>query len=499
MRTGNLTTRKITKGIRRSTIANQSLVGTSGNDTLNSFKGKGKNTVRGKGGNDKLFAGQNDKLFGDAGDDILDARKGKRKNQLFGGQGNDKLYAKSLETLDGGQGADELWIANGAFPIGVSTIKNFEIGVDKIGISSLPGVTTFNDLTLTQQGGDTLISAKGQALGVLSGVTASNLSSNDFVGLQVSPPLSLPKLSISHSSVAEGNTGKVNVVFTVGLDVSSNAPITVDYATANGAAIASSDYVVVNGTLTFAPGETAKSVMVEVISDITIEADETFVVNLSNPTNAEITNGQATGTILDDDNTTTIRGIGNEASGGRINNTFVKYSFKLYTITPEGNFREDNNPDNYSGTFKGAIENFQAEIKDTSEVTDGHPTGTFPEFREVCVNGLTLDLKAALNFDPDRKLISIVYTLTSSELEAQGIIKLDLIIDQSVDPDNFKAIGDPVQAVNSIEYIIREDLLKRVNLIGVSSKTACDVNPENEPASGTVIDIPDREVEVPIP
>jgi len=77
--------------------------------------------------------------------------------------------------------------------------------------------------------------------------------------------------------------------------------VTVNYATADGTATAGSDYQSMSGTLTFAPGETSKTITVQVIGDRLAEPNETFTVNLRNPTNANIGNGQGVGTILDDE------------------------------------------------------------------------------------------------------------------------------------------------------------------------------------------------------
>ncbi|HKA05799.1 MAG TPA: Calx-beta domain-containing protein, partial [Gemmataceae bacterium] len=109
-----------------------------------------------------------------------------------------------------------------------------------------------------------------------------------------------PGLSISDASVTEGNTGTVGMVFTVTLSAPSTQPVTVNFATANGTAGAS-DYVSASDTLTFAPGETSKTITVQVIGDVLNEANETFFVNLSSPVNATIADGQGVGTILDDD------------------------------------------------------------------------------------------------------------------------------------------------------------------------------------------------------
>src|SRR5262249_34525347 len=81
----------------------------------------------------------------------------------------------------------------------------------------------------------------------------------------------------------------------------SGQTVLVNFATANGTATAGSDYIATNGVLTFAPGSTNQSVIVKVIGDLLGESNETFFVNLSNPNNATITDGQGLGTILDDE------------------------------------------------------------------------------------------------------------------------------------------------------------------------------------------------------
>src|SRR5437660_1579847 len=81
------------------------------------------------------------------------------------------------------------------------------------------------------------------------------------------------------------------------------SPVTakVDFATTDGTAKAGSDYVATSGTLTFNPGDTQKTVTVQVNGDTLNEPDETFFVTLTNPVNSTITRAQATGTIKNDD------------------------------------------------------------------------------------------------------------------------------------------------------------------------------------------------------
>lgn len=110
-----------------------------------------------------------------------------------------------------------------------------------------------------------------------------------------------PTLSINDVTVMEGNAGTVNAVFTVTLATPSGQTVTVNYATANGTATAGSDYVSNSGVLTFPAGSTTRTLNVIVNGDATVEANETFWVNLSNPVNATISHNQGVGTINTDD------------------------------------------------------------------------------------------------------------------------------------------------------------------------------------------------------
>ena len=110
-----------------------------------------------------------------------------------------------------------------------------------------------------------------------------------------------PSLRVSDVTVTEGNTGTTNATFVVSLSAKSGRSVTVGYATADGGAIAGSDYVAATGLLTFAPGETSKSVNVAVKGDKVKESIETFFLNLTNPLNATLADAQGVGTIKDND------------------------------------------------------------------------------------------------------------------------------------------------------------------------------------------------------
>ena len=108
-------------------------------------------------------------------------------------------------------------------------------------------------------------------------------------------------LSISDVTVTEGHSGTVDAVFTVSLSTASSQTVTVDYATAGGTAAAGTDFTAASGTLTFAPGETSRTIAVTVLSDVIDELDESFAIDLSGAVNAGLADAQAIGTILDDE------------------------------------------------------------------------------------------------------------------------------------------------------------------------------------------------------
>jgi len=110
-----------------------------------------------------------------------------------------------------------------------------------------------------------------------------------------------PALSIADLTVAEGNGEHSHFMFTVTLDKAAAEPVTVAYSTANGTATAGSDYAATSGTLTFAAGETSKTVHVDISGDTVFEGNETFAVTLSNASGATIADATAVGTIVNDD------------------------------------------------------------------------------------------------------------------------------------------------------------------------------------------------------
>jgi len=105
-------------------------------------------------------------------------------------------------------------------------------------------------------------------------------------------------------SKAEGKTrSSTSFTFTVSLSAAYDQPVTVSYRTVNGTATAGSDYTSTSGSVTFAPGETTKTITIQLKGDNKRESNETFYLELlNNSSNSLLTRTRGIGTILNDDN-----------------------------------------------------------------------------------------------------------------------------------------------------------------------------------------------------
>jgi Calx-beta domain len=131
-------------------------------------------------------------------------------------------------------------------------------------------------------------------------------------------------LSVSDVTLIEGNAGSQYAEVRVSLDAPSAQTVRVNYNTADGTALAGSDYEAASGKLTFAPGETSKTIRVSVSGDRLGEPDETFVVKLHGAKNAKVADGTGVVTIADDEPRLTIGdGVATEGNSGTTLMTFT--------------------------------------------------------------------------------------------------------------------------------------------------------------------------------
>jgi hypothetical protein len=147
--------------------------------------------------------------------------------------------------------------------------------------------------------GDRLPEPKETFAVYLTGATNATIIDGQGIGMIADDE---PQISISDVSKREGRKNTTSFVFTVTLSAAYDQPVTMSFRTVDGTAKAGEDYVAQTGTLTFAPGETTKTITIEVKGDSKREADETFYLDLfANSGNSLFTKNRGLGTILNDD------------------------------------------------------------------------------------------------------------------------------------------------------------------------------------------------------
>jgi serine protease AprX len=198
-----------------------------------------------------------------------------------------------------------LQITSTGFPIGATLIIP--------GVAGAFSTTTDFDLYLLDPNGGQVASSefltRQEEVGYLPPTTGTYvLRVKSFAGsgnyyVDVSAPLGAPppSLAVADTSMTEGAAGTRLATFTVSLSQAAAAPISVLYATEDGSATAPADYSVAEGSLTFTPGQVAKTVSVQVAGDSVVEQNELFFVRLSSASGATIADSHGRGTILNDD------------------------------------------------------------------------------------------------------------------------------------------------------------------------------------------------------
>ncbi len=173
---------------------NDSIQGGSRHDVLNG--GADDDSLTGNSGNDQLVGGSgDDRLTGDKGNDSLKGLSG--NDRLNGGEGNDQLDGGAGfdrvnggkdddvlmdygggDFLTGGQGSDQFGVGS-PLATEATRITDFKVGTDQIKILRLGA--TFEDLTLENRKGETIVLDQGEAIAILSNVKTSRLKQSSFV------------------------------------------------------------------------------------------------------------------------------------------------------------------------------------------------------------------------------------------------------------------------------------------------------------------------------
>ena len=177
-------------------------------------------------------------------------------------------------------------------------------GSDHVGVLSTPVTIPAGSLSTALEvtvNGDTLYEADESFWVVTSSLVNATYAQDDTAIGTITNDDDPPTISIDDPTVAEGDAGPTDLVFTLSLGAPSGLPASVDWATVDGSATAPSDYVAASGTVTIPAGATSATATVAVNGDTAIELDESFDLVLSDPIYATIADDTGTGTITNDD------------------------------------------------------------------------------------------------------------------------------------------------------------------------------------------------------
>jgi hypothetical protein len=190
----------------------------------------------------------------------------------------------------------DLWTTGGSAIAGQDYVApSFSTLQIPAGQSSLLVPVTINGDTLVESDENILFDVRNVVGATVVDGAAMAFITNDDTGFT-------PSLSIGDVTITEGNSGAQNATFTVTLSGAATTAVTYDIATADGSATAGSDYTAKSLTgQSIAAGATSRIFTVSIIGDRVVELGETFKVNISNVTNAHVGDGQAVGTIINDD------------------------------------------------------------------------------------------------------------------------------------------------------------------------------------------------------
>lgn len=207
---------------------------------------------------------------------------------------------------------------NAAFTVSLSAASGLPASV---GYSTSDGTATTADgdydaltgtLTLTAGqtsgtvnvvvNGDTKHEANETLSLILASPSGASLGLQSFADATITNDDLSPVVTINSVAQAEGNSGSAPMTFVVSLSAPSGLAASVDFATADSTATsANPDYASGGGTINFAAGETSKPVNALVFGDVVNEANEFFLLKLSNGSGCRIGVPQGVGTIINDD------------------------------------------------------------------------------------------------------------------------------------------------------------------------------------------------------
>ena len=280
-----------------------------------------------------------------------------------------------------------------------------------------------------------------------------NASIDDGVGTGTIDDDDGPTISIDNLSVDE-DAGPAT--FTVSLSATSPQPVSVQYSTASGTAGAS-DYTSQSGTATIPAGAPSATIDVPIVNDSLDEPNETFVVNLSSPTNGTIADSQGQATITDDDPAPTIS-IANatavtEGANASFTVSLSAASGKTVTVgysTANGSAIAPGDYDADSGTvtFNPGVTSQPIAISTNDDAIDESNGETFTVSLSGPSNATILDASGAgtINDNDSPPMLSIGNATVAEGGSAAFTVSLSAASDQTVTVDYSKTNGTTVNA-----------------------------------------------------
>ncbi|QNP30993.1 beta strand repeat-containing protein [Cylindrospermopsis curvispora] len=220
--------------------------------------------------------------------------------QTEGNTGIKPFTFTAIRSGDTSSSSSANWAVTGS---GTNQANATDFGGTSGAVSFAAGETS-QIITLNVLGDSTVEPDEGFTVS-LSNPTNATITTGTATGTITNDDVVPPQLAIAPTNAiqTEGNTGIKPFTFTVTRSGDTSSSSSANWAvTGSGTNQANAtDFGGTSGAVSFAAGETSQIITLNVLGDSTVEPDEGFTVSLSNPTNATITTGTATGTITNDD------------------------------------------------------------------------------------------------------------------------------------------------------------------------------------------------------
>jgi len=211
------------------------------------------------------------------------------------------------------------------FALARSVPAGWPSALGKTNMALSPGASDTTTINVTS-----LATAAGGSYGI--GAAASSAVGVPHSTSAATTYVVAPKLYIADVSIVEGNAGTKAATFTVKLSSAAVVPVAFNIATANGMAAAGSDYTARSLVAQSIPaGSTSATFTVNIAGDIAVEANETFLVNVTGVKNATVADAQAVGTIRNDDTVLTIADA--SVAEGNSGTKLLSFTVKLSAVS----------------------------------------------------------------------------------------------------------------------------------------------------------------------